>query len=244
MANIVLKEYGPIFSFRCKIYQFYGWKWRVQSYLWSSVVSPVASQQEGVCLFQTWSSQLGPFHCRFCMFTPSLHGFSSHNPNTCKLNELESKLFIDVNVVAVVCQTCDGQSLQGVFLVSLHMLKDILVTHLFSSLSRQSLHSDLLNKHLLPLWHSPLPHHKVLILTSASDWPARMSQLQFQCSVSPMTAASAPLQLGQPQPGYSIPCASGTLPSESASQPMRSSALPAGSATPYNTTTGWLLICF
>uniref|UniRef100_A0A1A8DG98 Double-stranded RNA-binding protein Staufen homolog 1 n=1 Tax=Nothobranchius kadleci TaxID=1051664 RepID=A0A1A8DG98_NOTKA len=65
----------------------------------------------------------------------------------------------------------------------------------------------------------------------------RMSQLQFQCPVSPMPAASAPLQLGQPQPGYSIPCATGALPSESASQPIRSSALPAGSATPYNTTT-------
>ncbi|KAK2862027.1 hypothetical protein Q5P01_001560 [Channa striata] len=64
-----------------------------------------------------------------------------------------------------------------------------------------------------------------------------MSQLQFQCPSSPMPAASAPLQLGQPQPGYSIPCASGTLPSESASQPIRNSSLPAGSATPYNTTT-------
>uniref|UniRef100_A0A1A8IKE4 Double-stranded RNA-binding protein Staufen homolog 1 n=1 Tax=Nothobranchius kuhntae TaxID=321403 RepID=A0A1A8IKE4_NOTKU len=63
----------------------------------------------------------------------------------------------------------------------------------------------------------------------------RMSQLQFQCPVSSMPAASAPLQLGQPQPGYSIPCATGALPSESASQPIRSSALPAGSATPYNT---------
>lgn len=65
-----------------------------------------------------------------------------------------------------------------------------------------------------------------------------MSQLQFQCPASPMSAASAPMQLGQPQPSYSIPCASGTLPSESASQPIRSSALPAGSATPYNSTTG------
>uniref|UniRef100_A0A673AHU8 Double-stranded RNA-binding protein Staufen homolog 1 n=1 Tax=Sphaeramia orbicularis TaxID=375764 RepID=A0A673AHU8_9TELE len=64
-----------------------------------------------------------------------------------------------------------------------------------------------------------------------------MSQLQFQCPTSPMPAVSAPLPMGQPQPGYSIPCASGTLPSESASQPIRSSALPAGSATPYNTTT-------
>ncbi|TMS19561.1 Double-stranded RNA-binding protein Staufen-like protein 2 [Larimichthys crocea] len=63
-----------------------------------------------------------------------------------------------------------------------------------------------------------------------------MSQIQFQCPASPMPAASAPLQLGQPQPGYSIPCPSGTLPSESASQPIRSSSLPAGSATPYNTT--------
>ncbi|XP_060898958.1 double-stranded RNA-binding protein Staufen homolog 1 isoform X2 [Labrus mixtus] len=64
-----------------------------------------------------------------------------------------------------------------------------------------------------------------------------MSQIQFQCPASPMPVAPSPLQMGQPQPGYSIPCASGTLPSESASQPIRSSALPAGSATPYNTTT-------
>lgn len=74
----------------------------------------------------------------------------------------------------------------------------------------------------------------------ATRWPrpARMSQLQFHCPASPMPAAPAPLPLGQPQPGYSIPCASSTLPSESASQPIRSSALPAGSATPYSTTTG------
>uniref|UniRef100_A0AAX7UYJ7 Double-stranded RNA-binding protein Staufen homolog 1 n=1 Tax=Astatotilapia calliptera TaxID=8154 RepID=A0AAX7UYJ7_ASTCA len=69
---------------------------------------------------------------------------------------------------------------------------------------------------------------------------ARMSQLQFQCPASPMPAASAPLQ---PQPSYSIPCASGTLPSESASQPIRSSALPAGSATPYNSTTELSALC-
>ncbi|XP_037535271.1 double-stranded RNA-binding protein Staufen homolog 1 [Nematolebias whitei] len=64
-----------------------------------------------------------------------------------------------------------------------------------------------------------------------------MSQLQFPCPASPMPAASAPMQLGQPQPSYSIPCATGALASESASQPVRTSALPAGSATPYNTTT-------
>nr|XP_057943479.1 double-stranded RNA-binding protein Staufen homolog 1 isoform X2 [Doryrhamphus excisus] len=64
-----------------------------------------------------------------------------------------------------------------------------------------------------------------------------MSQLQFQCPASPMPAAPAPLQMGQPQPGYSIPCATSTLASESASQPVRSSALPAGSVTPYNTIT-------
>lgn len=65
-----------------------------------------------------------------------------------------------------------------------------------------------------------------------------MSQLQYHCPVSAMAAAPAPLPLGQPQPGYSLHCGSGTLPSESASQPVRSSALPAGSATPYTTTTG------
>ncbi|XP_077430187.1 double-stranded RNA-binding protein Staufen homolog 1 isoform X2 [Vanacampus margaritifer] len=66
-----------------------------------------------------------------------------------------------------------------------------------------------------------------------------MSQLQFQCPTSPMAAAPAPLQLGQPQPqpGFSIPCAASTLASESAGQPVRSSALPAGSATPYTTIT-------
>ncbi|XP_057702698.1 double-stranded RNA-binding protein Staufen homolog 1 isoform X1 [Corythoichthys intestinalis] len=58
---------------------------------------------------------------------------------------------------------------------------------------------------------------------------------QFQCPAGPMPATPAPLQLGQPQPGFSIPCAASTLASESASQPVRSSALPAGSATPYST---------
>ncbi|XP_037106734.1 double-stranded RNA-binding protein Staufen homolog 1 [Syngnathus acus] len=66
-----------------------------------------------------------------------------------------------------------------------------------------------------------------------------MSQLQFQCPASPMPAAPAPLQPGQPQmrPPFSIPCAASTLASESAGQPVRSSALPAGSATPYTTVT-------
>ncbi|CAG06952.1 unnamed protein product, partial [Tetraodon nigroviridis] len=64
-----------------------------------------------------------------------------------------------------------------------------------------------------------------------------MSQHHYHCPASPMPAASVPLPLGQPQSGYSIPCGSGILPSESASQPIRSSALPAGSATPYITTT-------
>ncbi|XP_077386177.1 double-stranded RNA-binding protein Staufen homolog 1 [Festucalex cinctus] len=61
----------------------------------------------------------------------------------------------------------------------------------------------------------------------------------FQCPASPMPAAPAPLQLGQPQPqpGFSIPCAASTLASESAGQPVRNSALPAGSATPYATIT-------
>lgn len=68
-----------------------------------------------------------------------------------------------------------------------------------------------------------------------------MSQLQYHCPASPMAAAPAPLPLGQPQPGYSIHCGSGTLPSESAGQPVRSSALPAGSATPYTTTTGYVV---
>ncbi|KAM6981363.1 double-stranded RNA-binding protein Staufen homolog 1 [Aplochiton taeniatus] len=65
-------------------------------------------------------------------------------------------------------------------------------------------------------------------------------QLQFQCPPNSMTsaAATAPLQLCQPQPGYSIPCGSAALPSESASHPLRTSALPAGSATtPFNPST-------
>ncbi|MEQ2168224.1 hypothetical protein GOODEAATRI_012106, partial [Goodea atripinnis] len=97
--------------------------------------------------------------------------------------------------------------------------------------SWQSFYSDVFRPQYFPLC-------RFLILTSASNIRAkRMSQLQFQCPPSPIPAASAPLQLGQPQLGYSIPCATGALPSESASQPIRSSALPAGSATPYNTTT-------
>lgn len=88
------------------------------------------------------------------------------------------------------------------------------------------------------------PSRLELLLTGFKSIPTAgqarltgMSQLQYHCPASPMPAAPAPLPLGQPQPGYSIPCGSGTLPSESASQPIRSSALPAGSATPYTTTT-------
>uniref|UniRef100_A0A674D2U7 Double-stranded RNA-binding protein Staufen homolog 1 n=1 Tax=Salmo trutta TaxID=8032 RepID=A0A674D2U7_SALTR len=60
----------------------------------------------------------------------------------------------------------------------------------------------------------------------------------FQCPGNPMSSAAAsPMQqLSQPQPGYSIPCASSPLPSESASHPLRSSALPLGSATPFSPT--------
>uniref|UniRef100_A0A8K9XXI2 Double-stranded RNA-binding protein Staufen homolog 1 n=1 Tax=Oncorhynchus mykiss TaxID=8022 RepID=A0A8K9XXI2_ONCMY len=61
---------------------------------------------------------------------------------------------------------------------------------------------------------------------------------QFQCPGNLMSSpAASPLQqLSQPQPGYSIPCASGPLPSESASHPLLSSALPSGSATPFSPT--------
>ncbi|XP_024229727.1 double-stranded RNA-binding protein Staufen homolog 1 isoform X1 [Oncorhynchus tshawytscha] len=61
---------------------------------------------------------------------------------------------------------------------------------------------------------------------------------QFQCPGNLMSspAASPMQQLSQPQPGYSIPCASGPLPSESASHPLLSSALPSGSATPFSPT--------
>ncbi|XP_017335632.1 double-stranded RNA-binding protein Staufen homolog 1 isoform X1 [Ictalurus punctatus] len=59
-----------------------------------------------------------------------------------------------------------------------------------------------------------------------------MSQLQFHSPGSPVPT-SAPLPLAQPQPGFSIPSATGSLPSESASHPLRSSALPSASATPF-----------
>lgn len=71
-----------------------------------------------------------------------------------------------------------------------------------------------------------------------------MSQHHYHCPASPMPAAPVPLPLGQSQSGYIIPCGSGILPSESASQPIRSSALPAGSATPYTTTTGYIVLLF
>ncbi|XP_046882183.1 double-stranded RNA-binding protein Staufen homolog 1 isoform X2 [Hypomesus transpacificus] len=65
-----------------------------------------------------------------------------------------------------------------------------------------------------------------------------MSQLQFQCpgnSMSGAVLATTPLQLPpHSQPGYSIPCSSSPLPSESASHPLRSSALPSGSATVFS----------
>lgn len=56
-------------------------------------------------------------------------------------------------------------------------------------------------------------------------------------------AASPMQQLSQPQPGYSIPCASSPLPSESASHPLRSSALPLGSATPFSPTSTGVWVC-
>ncbi|XP_071438406.1 LOW QUALITY PROTEIN: double-stranded RNA-binding protein Staufen homolog 1 [Sinocyclocheilus grahami] len=59
-----------------------------------------------------------------------------------------------------------------------------------------------------------------------------MSQLQFQAPGNPAPSA-APLQLAPPQPGFSIPCAAAPLPSESASHPLRNSALPSASATPF-----------
>ncbi|CAM4627833.1 hypothetical protein PO909_005376 [Leuciscus waleckii] len=59
-----------------------------------------------------------------------------------------------------------------------------------------------------------------------------MSQLQFQTPVNTAPSA-APLQLTPPQPGFSIPCATAPLPSESASHPLRNSALPSASATPF-----------
>uniref|UniRef100_A0AAY4E1Z5 Double-stranded RNA-binding protein Staufen homolog 1 n=1 Tax=Denticeps clupeoides TaxID=299321 RepID=A0AAY4E1Z5_9TELE len=61
-----------------------------------------------------------------------------------------------------------------------------------------------------------------------------MSQLQFQSPGNPLSSP-APLQMAPPQPGFSIPCAGApTLPSESASHPLRSSALPSASATPFS----------
>ncbi|XP_059426573.1 double-stranded RNA-binding protein Staufen homolog 1 isoform X1 [Carassius carassius] len=59
-----------------------------------------------------------------------------------------------------------------------------------------------------------------------------MSQLQFQAPGNPAPSA-APLQLAPPQPGFSIPCGAAPLPSESASHPLRNSALPSASATPF-----------
>uniref|UniRef100_A0A673GXY1 Double-stranded RNA-binding protein Staufen homolog 1 n=1 Tax=Sinocyclocheilus rhinocerous TaxID=307959 RepID=A0A673GXY1_9TELE len=59
-----------------------------------------------------------------------------------------------------------------------------------------------------------------------------MSQLQFQAPGNPAPSA-APLQLAPPQLGFSIPCAAAPLPSESASHPLRNSALPSASATPF-----------
>ncbi|XP_063071757.1 double-stranded RNA-binding protein Staufen homolog 1 isoform X3 [Engraulis encrasicolus] len=68
-----------------------------------------------------------------------------------------------------------------------------------------------------------------------------MSQVQFQSPSNPLSG-SIPMAMAAPpppQPGFSIPCAAApTLPSESASHPLRSSALPSASVTPYNNSTG------
>ncbi|XP_062401637.1 double-stranded RNA-binding protein Staufen homolog 1 isoform X4 [Sardina pilchardus] len=64
-----------------------------------------------------------------------------------------------------------------------------------------------------------------------------MSQVQFQSPGNPLTS-SVPMAMAPPQPGFSIPCAAApTLPSESASHPLRSSALPSASVTPYSNPT-------
>ncbi|XP_031423901.1 double-stranded RNA-binding protein Staufen homolog 1 isoform X2 [Clupea harengus] len=64
-----------------------------------------------------------------------------------------------------------------------------------------------------------------------------MSQVQFQSPGNPLTS-SVPMAIAPPQPGFSIPCAAApTLPSESASHPLRSSALPSASVTPYSNPT-------
>ncbi|KAG5275155.1 hypothetical protein AALO_G00144210 [Alosa alosa] len=64
-----------------------------------------------------------------------------------------------------------------------------------------------------------------------------MSQVQFQSPSNPLTS-SVPMAMAPPQPGFSIPCAAApTLPSESASHPLRSSALPSASVTPYSNPT-------
>ncbi|KAL2091229.1 hypothetical protein ACEWY4_013492 [Coilia grayii] len=65
-----------------------------------------------------------------------------------------------------------------------------------------------------------------------------MSQVQFQSPSNPLSSSIPMAMAAPPQPGFSIPCAAApTLPSESASHPLRSSALPSASATPYSNPT-------
>lgn len=143
-------------------------------------------------------------------------------------------------------------SLCGILLSSLHLLYDAecclsltCFTLISASFFRQRLQADLLRKHFLPptLTAALLQGFK-LIPSLGQAGLTGMSQHQYHCPANPMPAAPVPLPLGQPQSGYSIPCGSGILPSESASQPIRSSALPAGSATPYTSTTGYIILLF
>lgn len=106
-------------------------------------------------------------------------------------------------------------------------------SHLVLSLSHTTLS---LIKFFSYLTAKSIPGHSI---NPSSYQPIRMSQLQFQAPANPAPSA-APLQLAPPQPGFSIPCATAPLPSESASHPLRNSALPSASATPFcNPTGGW-----
>lgn len=171
------------------------------------------------------------------MFFSSMH---PHNANMCRLSQMDANLCMDVSEIVLCGHTVQWKVLVfppwGSFVIFFPNIPIKLnISHHDLFRCRAYIHTCS-RKTSSSLWHFPPLYNKPW----ATCWsrPARMSQLQFHCPASPMPAAPAPLPLGQPQPGYSIPCASSTLPSESASQPIRSSALPAGSATPYSTTTG------
>lgn len=163
------------------MYQGQSWRRGCESYLWSSAVSSVASQQEGAdfrpdpasCGLAVQLLHVRPISARG--FLPqSKHGQVAGGVNrtpSCLKMWMWLSLFVRPeigNLSPAGVSSIYEEFNHVIFFICWN--GHIWLTYLISSLSRQSLHSDLLNTQFLPLWHSPLLHYKVPFLTSAYDW--------------------------------------------------------------------------